>query len=123
MRRDFVSVHDVVRACRRALGAEAAAGHVINVGSGRAYTVREIAAHVSRALGRPIEPRITGKHRVGDVRHCFADIGLARRVLGYEPQVALDEGLVELAGWLEGQAAQDRAAEARAELEKRGLTL
>ncbi|APR80492.1 UDP-glucose 4-epimerase [Minicystis rosea] len=122
-RRDFVSVHDVARACVRALSAEAAAFSVINVGSGNAYTVREIAAHVGRALGSSIAPEITGKHRVGDVRHCFADIGLSRRLLGHEPQVTLEDGLEELAGWLAGQAAHDRAIEARAELEKRGLTL
>jgi dTDP-L-rhamnose 4-epimerase len=123
MRRDFVSVHDVVQACVRALAAEGAVGQAVNVGSGRSYTVREIAAEVQRALGRWIDPEITGKHRVGDVRHCFADIGLARRVLGYEPKVELREGLAELAGWLEGRTASDRAAEARAELEQRGLTL
>ena len=40
-----------------------------------------------------IEPVITGKYRVGDVRHCFADLSLARRLLGYESEVRLEEGL------------------------------
>ena len=124
MRRDFVSVHDVALACRRALASDAAAGRAVNVGSGRAHTVREIAAHrAARAGQASSSPRSPGRHRVGDVRHCFADIGLARRVLGYEPRVTLEDGLRELAGWLEGRTASDRAAEARAELEKRGLTL
>jgi dTDP-L-rhamnose 4-epimerase len=123
MRRDFVSVHDVVRACRRALVAEGAAGKVINVGSGHAHTVLEIAAALRRALGSSVEPEVTGQHRLGDVRHCFADLGLAQRVLGYEPQVGLEEGLAELCGWLAGQAPRDRALEAGAELSRRGLTL
>jgi dTDP-L-rhamnose 4-epimerase len=56
------------------------------------------------------------------VRHCFADISLARRVLGYLPQVTFHQGLTELAGWLRGQVATDRVAQARAELASRGLT-
>jgi dTDP-L-rhamnose 4-epimerase len=70
-----------------------------------------------------IEPEILGKYRVGDIRHCFADISKARQVLGYEPQVSLEEGLTELAAWLEGQAAVDRVAQASAELTSRGLTV
>jgi dTDP-L-rhamnose 4-epimerase len=123
-RRDFVSVYDVARACRLALQSPAAAGEVFNVGSGQACTVREVAARLARVLGKEhLEPEITGKYRVGDIRHCFADIGKARRVLGYEPQVTLDEGMGELAAWLESQAAVDRVAQASAELAARGLTL
>jgi dTDP-L-rhamnose 4-epimerase len=70
-----------------------------------------------------IRPQITAKYRVGDIRHCFADITKAHNVLGYEPQVALDEGMAELASWLEGQAAVDRVAQASAELSRRGLTV
>jgi dTDP-L-rhamnose 4-epimerase len=123
-RRDFVSVHDVVAACRLALDAKPAVGQAINIGSGRNYTVREIAERVGHALGRSeLGAEITGKYRVGDIRHCFADITLARELLGYEPAVTLEEGLVELASWLEGQVAVDRVAEASAELAARGLTV
>jgi dTDP-L-rhamnose 4-epimerase len=94
------------------------------VGSGNAYTVAEIACRLGRVMGREeLEPEITGTYRVGDIRHCFADIGRARQVLGYEPHVALDDGLAELATWLERQAATDRVDEARAELAARGLTV
>jgi dTDP-L-rhamnose 4-epimerase len=68
-------------------------------------------------------PEITGKYRVGDIRHCFADIGRARAVLGYKPRVSLELGIEELAGWLEGQIAVDRVLEAREALELRGLTV
>ena len=122
--RDFVSVCDVARACRLALQTPEAAGEVFNVGSGQACTVCDVAARLARVLGKEqIEPEIVGKYRVGDIRHCFADIGKARRVLGYEPQVTLDEGMAELAAWLESQAAVDRVAQASAELTARGLTL
>jgi dTDP-L-rhamnose 4-epimerase len=123
-RRDFVSVYDVARACRLALEVEHAAGKVFNVGSGHSYTVREIADRIAAVLEKDyLEPEITGKYRVGDIRHCFADVTRARGVLGYEPQVALDDGLTELAGWLAGQTAEDRVAQARAELAARGLTV
>ncbi|MBV9848325.1 MAG: NAD-dependent epimerase/dehydratase family protein [Armatimonadetes bacterium] len=122
--RDFVHVTDVARACRLALEAPEAAGQVFNVGSGQAYTIQEIARRLARTLGMEhVTPEITGKYRAGDIRHCFADISQARRVLGYEPRVPLDEGLAEICGWLEGQTAADRVAEAGAELARRGLTV
>ncbi len=122
--RDFVSVHDVATACRLALTSAGAPGHVLNIGSGRSFTVREVAERMAAALGRThIDPEITGKYRVGDIRHCFADIAEARRVLGYEPEVKFEEGITELAEWLEGQVAVDRVAQAREELATRGLTL
>jgi dTDP-L-rhamnose 4-epimerase len=123
-RRDFVSVHDVARACALALESDRAAGHAVNVGSGRSITVREIAERLARVTGRfDIEPEVTGEYRVGDIRHCFADIGLAREVLAYEPQVSLDDGMTELAEWLEGQTAEDKVESANGELAARGLTL
>jgi dTDP-L-rhamnose 4-epimerase len=123
-KRDFVHVSDIAQACRLALEVPQAAEQVFNVGSGRQYTVREIAERMARVLGREgIEPEITGNYRVGDIRHCFADITRARQVLGYEPRMTLEKGLVELASWLEGQVAIDRVADARAELVARGLTV
>ncbi len=123
-RRDFVSVYDVVRACRLALTAAHAAGGAYNVGSGEHLTIREVATRMAAVLGlEAIEPEITAQYRVGDIRHCFADITLARERLGYEPRVTLDEGLVELAEWLQGQQADDRVGIARQELAARGLTV
>ncbi|MFL6197921.1 MAG: SDR family NAD(P)-dependent oxidoreductase [Thermoanaerobaculia bacterium] len=122
--RDFVHVSDIARASRLALEIEGAGGQVLNVGSGRRYTVREIASAMADVLGRKdVEPEVTGKYRVGDIRHCFADITMARRVLGYEPQMPLERGLIELSSWLEGQVATDRVAQAREELAARGLTV
>jgi dTDP-L-rhamnose 4-epimerase len=121
--RDFVSVFDVAQACRLALDTEAAAGQAFNIGSGRAYTVLQVARLLASALGTSIEPDVCGTYRIGDIRHCFADITRARTVLGYEPRVPLEEGIVELAEWLKGQVALDRVAEARAQLAARGLTV
>jgi len=123
-RRDFVSVHDVARACRLALETDAADGMALNVASGRSFSVCEVAERLGAVLGRSrIAPEITGNYRVGDIRHCFADISRARELLGYEPQVSFDAGLEELADWLDRQAAEDRVEAARAELHARGLAI
>ncbi|HLU49486.1 MAG TPA: NAD-dependent epimerase/dehydratase family protein [Planctomycetota bacterium] len=120
--RDFVCVHDVARACRLALESERAAGGVYNIGSGSPASVGEIADRLRRVLGKEsIAPKISGRYRAGDVRHCFADIERARRDLGYEPQVGLEEGMRELAKWLRGESAIDRTEAANLELVKRGL--
>jgi dTDP-L-rhamnose 4-epimerase len=122
-RRDFVSVHDVVRACVAALAREQAHGEPINIGSGSSVTVAEVARRLASVLGAEVEPVLTGQYRVGDIRHCFADISRARERLGYRPQVTLEQGLAELAQWLEHQIAEDRLEQARDELSARGLTV
>jgi len=122
-RRDFVSVHDIARATRLALETGGADGGVVNVGSGTSVTVRELAERLAEVTGIAIEPETTGDYRFGDIRHCFADISLARRLLGYEPRVGLSEGMSELAEWLSGQTAAENVDEAHAELRRRGLTI
>jgi dTDP-L-rhamnose 4-epimerase len=122
--RDFVSVRDVARGVRLALERPAADGEVFNIGGGRAYTIREIAARMAGVLGKEhLIPEVTETYRVGDIRHCFADISKAKRLLGYEPEVEFDDGLTELADWLDGQTADDRVGQASAELAERGLTV
>ena len=123
-RRDFIYITDVARAARLALEVEGAKGQVFNVGSGHHFTIGEIAERMCGLLGRAnLAPEISGKYRVGDIRHCFADISLARTVLGFTPSVSLDDGLMKLSEWLHGQIAVDRVETARQELEARGLAL
>jgi dTDP-L-rhamnose 4-epimerase len=123
-KRDFVSVHDIVQACLLCLDAPEMSERVFNIGSGQAYTIRELAGRMAQALGKEdLPPQVTGKYRVGDIRHCFADISLARRRLGYAPSVSLEQGILELTAWLEGRTAMDRVDSANAELAQRGLAL
>jgi dTDP-L-rhamnose 4-epimerase len=114
-------VHDVARAVRRALETGGADGQVVNVGSGVSVTVREVAEQLAAVLGVELEPKTTGDYRVGDIRHCFADISLARELLGYQPEVALEDGMAELAEWLSRQTAVDHVEAAQEELSRRGL--
>jgi dTDP-L-rhamnose 4-epimerase len=123
-RRDFVSVHDVARAFRLALVAEQAPFNVMNVGSGASVSVREVALRLAETLGASrLKPQITNKYRVGDIRHCFADISRARELLGFEPTIDLESGVRELGRWLASERAVDRTEVAQRELESRGLAL
>ena len=121
-RRDFVHVSDVARAFADALALPQAAGGTFNIGSGRDRSVREVATSLARAMGKnAIEPEIVGKARIGDIRHCFCDTGLAADRLGFQARQDFEAGLAELAEWVAAQTAQDRVSEMRAELEARGL--
>jgi dTDP-L-rhamnose 4-epimerase len=122
-RRDFVSVHDIARAFELALETSGADGRSVNIGSGESVTVLEIADKLARTLGVDVAPQITGNYRVGDIRHCFADITLARDALGFAPTQRLEDGMAEIASWLEGQVAADHVDRAAEELRSRGLTL
>src|SRR5690554_1500580 len=122
--RDFVHVKDVARACRLSLEIPGSNQQVFNIGSGEHYTISSLARILAKTMGKEdIEPEITGEYRVGDIRHCFADISKARTILGYTPQVSLEEGMKELADWLESQLAVDHVEKAKAELTSRGLTV
>jgi dTDP-L-rhamnose 4-epimerase len=121
-RRDFVHVSDVARAFRLALEQPAAAGQTFNIGSGRAYAIREVATLLAAAMGKnALEPEILGRARAGDIRHCFADIDRAQNALGYEPRRFLEDSLEELVAWLSASEAIDSSPEMRQQLNSRGL--
>jgi dTDP-L-rhamnose 4-epimerase len=123
-KRDFIHVRDVARACRMALEMPGVAGKAFNIGSGNSYTINNLAGKLAAILGREeLAPEVTGRYRMGDIRHCFADITMARNLLGFVPSVSLDTGMGELADWLAGQIAVDRCDQASHELSFRGLTV
>ena len=119
--RDFVHVSDIVNANLLALETDKADYETMNIGTGRATTVKQIAQLLAKGLGKDIEPEVVGKYREGDIRHCVADISAARRLLGYEPKVTLEDGLVELLDWVRNQEADDRVQTATAELAAHSL--
>ncbi len=120
--RDFVHVRDIVRANLLALEREGADYHALNIGTGQATSVLEVSRLLSQGLGKEIEPELTGKYREGDIRHCVADISKARRLLGYEPTVTLEEGITELLAWVRRQEqVTDAVREATDELAARQL--
>src|SRR5579859_5263471 len=73
---------------------------VINVGSGIATNVLEIATRLTATLGSRPNIRVTAEYRLGDIRHNVADIDRLRTILEYEPRVGLTEGLERFAQWV-----------------------
>lgn len=124
-KRDFVHVGDVARAFALALERDEAAGHVINIGSGNAYSIVQVAEFLAEAMGCPeLEPEVLGKFRAGDIRNCFADITKARELLGFAPKQRLEDSLGPFVEWVRDAPAtgkKDRGAEMRSQLEARGL--
>ncbi len=120
--RDFVSVEDVVQANILAMERPDADGMALNIGSGQPITIAEIASLLADALNSKFAAEVTHKFRAGDIRHCFADIGAANRLLGYAPTRSLGDGVPALVEWVRSQTAEDRAEAAVAQLTQFGLT-
>jgi nucleoside-diphosphate-sugar epimerase len=100
--RDFTYVANVVEANLRAADAPGVGGQVFNVACGRRASLLDLLAALNDVLGTEIEARF-GEPRPGDVRHSLADIARARRLLGYEPIVQLEEGLARAVAWYREQ--------------------
>ena len=98
--RDFTFVDNVVSANLLAADAPGVEGAVLNVATGGSTTVNELAATIGRLLDRPVEKRYEPE-RTADVNASWADVGEARRLLGYETRVGLEEGLRRTAEFLE----------------------
>jgi len=90
--RDFVYIDDVVDALFAAGTASNVARRIINVGSGQEVSINQLVEKVARATGREVNA-LHSQANNGGVSRLVADIGLARRMLGYSPEVGLDEGL------------------------------
>lgn len=123
--RDFVSVHDVVDGLILLLERSEADYLAVNLGSGHPISILELAEALARLLGKSIAPRVLNLGRTFDIRHCFADIGLARETVGFAPKVTLDVGMAELIEWARGSSefAVDLFDTALSELEKKGLVV
>lgn len=120
--RDPTHVSDIVRATLAAADAgEGALYRAINVGRGEPVSVVAMARALARTLGRDIEPHITGEFRAGDIRHCYADVHLAKTLLHWSAQVSFEEGARELAEWAAHQAPDDLTDAANDELRQKGL--
>ena len=121
--RDFVHVSDVTAAMQACLAAELPQGAAINLGSGIATSVSALAATLLKAAGLDVPVRVTGQYRVGDIRHGYADLSVARRLLGFEPRVSLEDGLRRFCAWAATQPVHvDKSEQATAELRSNGLT-
>ncbi|TDD22194.1 NAD-dependent epimerase/dehydratase family protein [Kribbella turkmenica] len=96
-RRDFVHVRDVAAAVTLAASADHPQFAAYNVGSGTVHTIADLATELSHAYGGP-DPVITGRFRLGDVRHITASSDRIKAELGWKPAYDLSTGVAELAG-------------------------
>jgi dTDP-L-rhamnose 4-epimerase len=120
--RDFVSIHDVVDCLTLMIETPGADYLPINVGSGQAITILEIASLLARLLDKSIEPQVTLTGRKFDIRHNTADITRARDALGFQPKITLEQGFSELIEWARSTgAAEDFFDRALQELQAKGL--
>jgi dTDP-L-rhamnose 4-epimerase len=119
--RDFVHVSDVAKACALTLGNEKAYGRIFNVGSGVPLSVLDMARLMVRRMGAELEPKVIGKYRVGDIRHCYADLRNSREDLGYEPDITFEDGIQEFLDWFALSDSSDKLDVATDELKQRGL--
>jgi dTDP-L-rhamnose 4-epimerase len=99
--RDFVHVHDVARAnvlaLRQVAGAPDESCAAYNVCSGSPVSIGRVAELVARGTGRDVEPRVSGRYRLGDVRHVVASPDRARDDLGFTAEVSPEQGLTDFA--------------------------
>ncbi len=99
--RDFVHVHDVARAnvlsLRQVVEADDESFTTYNVCSGEPVPILRVAELVARGTGRDLEPQVSGRYRLGDVRHIVASAEKARTDLGFEAAIRPDQGLEEFA--------------------------
>lgn len=119
--RDFVNVRDVARALLLSLEYQGGGVHVLNVGTGRRVTVRQVAEALAGQLGLEIAPQLLMKYRAGDVRHCIADPTRAREVLRFEAGTGFEAGLPELVSWCRQEQARDDVDQSLEELRQQGL--
>jgi dTDP-L-rhamnose 4-epimerase len=120
--RDFVHVSDIARAIQMSLESDRANGQTFNVGSGIQSSVLEIAQKLASAFNTNTEIATTRQYRLGDIRHCYADLRLIKDTLGFSPAVILEEGLSQFATWVLSQPLpQDLSEKANIELRNRKL--
>jgi dTDP-L-rhamnose 4-epimerase len=119
--RDFSFVEDIARANLLAATSDQLDGKAVNVGSGRAVTIKRVAQLVSAALEIPLAPVMNHEFRPGEMRHLTSDIAVIRSA-GYTPAVSLEEGITRYLAWIKTQGSvRDYFAAAEPILRRKGI--
>lgn len=120
--RDFVYIEDVVDATILGMEVTAANGHVFNIGTGVTTDVLTVANILCDKYGIQVPITVSGNYRLGDIRHNYADISLARQILGFEPKWNFSDGIEQFTNWVNKQEVQEDNYEASIEeMKKKGL--
>ena len=119
--RDFSFVEDVARANFLAATSDQLDGKALNVGSGRAVTIKQVAEIISDALQIRLAPIMNGEFRPGEIRHLISDATVIRNA-GYTPAVSLEEGIEHYLEWIRQQGSvKDYFAAAELILREKGI--
>ena len=120
--RDFVFIEDVVDATILGLETKEAAGHAFNIGTGVSTDVLTVANTLCEKYNIKVPISISGNYRLGDIRHNYANITLARTILGYEPKWSFSDGIGEFCKWVNTQEIQADMYDASIlEMKEKGL--
>lgn len=120
--RDFVYIDDVVEATLLGIEKEEANGHTFNIGTGVATDVLTVARTLIGKYGLQVPLRVSGNYRLGDIRHNYADLSLARELLGFEPRWDFDRGISRFVDWVNAQEVQeDKYESSIREMKRKGL--
>lgn len=120
--RDFIHISDVARAVVLAVTDDGADGSTLNVGSGQATTVEQIAVLLKERFASKSQTVVSGQYRLGDIRHGYADTTAIHKQLGFAPEISLEQGLDRFVAWVKQQPVEpDRLGAATQELISRGL--
>ena len=122
--RDFIHVKDIAKANLNALEHSNADYKAINIGTGKPISIKNLAETLIRLYNKSnLQPYVSNEYRKGDIRHCYADIQKAHKLLDYEPTVSPEDGLNELVEWAKthGWGAVDLFDKALKELKEKQL--
>ncbi len=97
--REFTFVSDIIAANLAAATAPKAMGEIFNIGGGSRVVLAEVLDTIEEIVGKPIKRNHIEK-AMGDARHTAADVSKAKKILGYQPQVSLREGLIQEWEWV-----------------------
>ena len=120
--RDFVYIDDVVDATIAGMEVPEANGHVFNVGTGIATDVLTVAQTLCKHYGIEVPLTVSGNYRLGDIRHNYADITLAKQILVFQPKWTFDAGIKQFTDWVNHQDLQiDNYEASLEEMKQKGL--
>jgi dTDP-L-rhamnose 4-epimerase len=120
--RDFVFIDDVIESVVLAINKENIDVDVFNVGSGVPTSVLEVAETLCKHFEKEVPIEVTGKFRIGDIRHNYADLKKIKQVLNFEPKFSFDQGIKIFVDWVKTQPIKEtNFLLSLSELSERGL--
>ncbi|MEJ2279071.1 MAG: GDP-mannose 4,6-dehydratase [Candidatus Lokiarchaeota archaeon] len=121
--RDFVHVSDICQGLNLAMKSNAATGEIFNIGTGNPISIKVVAEIITKKINSNIKPKISNSYRVGDIRHCVADISKIKSKLEYSPKVKFKDGIDTFIKWIQSQDFDNKSKSSKAmkELKEKNL--